>query len=75
MEDAGSPSTRQEQPEVNANKDKAKNLYDKEFVRMWEFYLASCSAAFKFRDLVVYQLQLVKNFTSPPSNCRNYIYQ
>ena len=57
------------------NKDKAKNLYDKEFVRMWEFYLASCSAAFKFRDLVVYQLQLVKSFTSPPSNRRNYIYQ
>jgi len=57
------------------NKEKAKNLYDKEFVRMWEFYLASCSAAFKFRDLVVYQLQLVKNFTAPPSNRRNYIYQ
>ena len=57
------------------NKDKAKYMYDKEFVRMWEFYLASCSAAFKFKDLVVYQLQLVKNFTAPPSNRRNYIYQ
>ena len=57
------------------NKDKAKFLYDREFVRMWEFYLASCSAAFKFRDLVVYQLQLVKNFTALPSNRRNYIYQ
>jgi len=57
------------------NKDKAKHLYNKEFVRMWEFYLASCSSAFKFRDLVVYQLQLVKNFTSLPSNRRNYIYQ
>ena len=57
------------------NKEKAKYLYDKEFVRMWEFYLASCSAAFKFKDLVVYQLQLVKNFTSLPSNRRNYIYQ
>jgi len=57
------------------NKNKAKSLYDKEFVRMWEFYLASCSAAFKFRDLVVYQLQLVKNFTSLPKNTRNYIYQ
>ena len=57
------------------NKEKAKYLYDKEFVRMWEFYLASCSAGFKFRDLVVYQLQLVKNFTSLPSNRRNYIYQ
>ena len=57
------------------NKEKAKFLHNKEFVRMWEFYLASCSAAFKFRDLVVYQLQLVKNFTAPPSNRRNYIYQ
>ena len=57
------------------NKEKAKFLYDREFVRMWEFYLASCSAAFKFRDLVVYQLQLVKNFTALPSNRRNYIYQ
>jgi len=57
------------------NKEKAKYMYNKEFVRMWEFYLASCSAAFKFKDLVVYQLQLVKNFTSLPSNRRNYIYQ
>ena len=56
-------------------KQKAKYMYNKEFVRMWEFYLASCSAAFKFRDLVVYQLQLVKSFTAPPSNRRNYIYQ
>jgi len=57
------------------NKEKAKYLHNKEFVRMWEFYLASCSAGFKFRDLVVYQLQLVKNFTALPSNRRNYIYQ
>ena len=57
------------------NKEKAKYMHGKEFVRMWEFYLASCSAAFKFRDLVVYQLQLVKKFTAPPSNNRNYIYQ
>ena len=57
------------------NKEKAKYMYNKEFVKMWEFYLASCSAAFKFRDLVVYQMQLVKKFTAPPSNRRNYIYQ
>ena len=57
------------------NKEKAKFLYNKEFVRMWEFYLASCSSGFKFRDLVVYQLQLVKSFTALPSNRRNYIYQ
>ena len=57
------------------NKEKAKSLYNKEFVRMWECYLSMCSAAFNFRDLVVYQLQLVKNFTALPSNRRNYIYQ
>ena len=57
------------------NKEKAKYMYNKEFVRMWEFYLASCSATFKFKDLVVYQLQLVKKFTAPQSNRRNYMYQ
>ena len=57
------------------NKDKATSMFNKEFVRMWECYLSMCAAAFKYRDLVVYQLQLVKNFTSPPSNRRNYIYQ
>jgi len=57
------------------NKEKAKFMHNKEFVKMWEFYLASCSAAFKFRDLVVYQLQLVKKFTATPSNRRNYMYQ
>ena len=58
-----------------ANRDKAKNLYSENFCRMWEFYLASCSASFKYRDLLVYQLQIVKNFTAIPSNCRDYIYK
>ena len=56
------------------NKRSVKALYDEKFVRMWEFYLASCSAAFKYRDLVVYQLQLIKDFTAPSSNRRDYIY-
>ena len=56
------------------NKRKVKELYDENFVRMCEFYLASCSAAFKFRDLVVYQLQLVKDFNAIPNNRRDYIY-
>ena len=30
-----------------ANKEKAKRMYSESFVRMWEFYLASTSAAFK----------------------------
>ena len=51
-----------------------KDLFDERFVRCWEFYLASCAAAFKYRDLVVFQLQLVKNFDAIPSNRRDYIY-
>ena len=56
------------------NKDKAKRKYSESFVRMWEFYLASTSAAFQYRDLLVYQLQIVKNFQAIPSNRRDYIY-
>ena len=57
------------------NRQKAKKMYSEKFCRMWEFYLASCSAAFKYRDLLVYQLQIVKNFNSVPNNRRDYIYQ
>ena len=58
-----------------ANRDKAKNLYSESFCKMWEFYLASCSVTFKYRDLLVYQLQIVKSFKAIPSNRRDYIYQ
>ena len=51
-----------------------KDLFDEKFVKCWEFYLASCASAFKYRDLVVFQLQLVKNFDAIPSNRRDYIY-
>ena len=57
------------------NREKAKRMYSENFCRMWEFYLASCSAAFKYRDLLVYQLQIVKNFSSIPANRRDYIYK
>ena len=42
----------------------AKDLFDDKFVKMWSFYLASCAAAFRFRDLAVFQLQIVKNFNA-----------
>ena len=48
-------------------------MFDEKFLRMWEFYLASCEMVFKWGDLVVFQLQLTKNFTSVP-NTRDYIY-
>ena len=57
-----------------AKRNIVKDLFDERFVRMWEFYFASCAAAFKHRDLAVFQLQLVKSFNSIPSNRRDYIY-
>ena len=56
------------------NRNKVKNLYSERFCKIWEFYLASSSAAFHYRDLLVYQLQIVKNFSAIPSNRRDYIY-
>ena len=50
-----------------------KDLYSEKFVKMWEFYLSSCAAAFRHRDLVVFQLQIVKNFDSAHKT-RDYIY-
>ena len=50
-----------------------RDLFDDKFVKMWEFYLASCAAAFRYRDLVVFQLQIVKNFDSA-NRTRDYIY-
>ena len=50
-----------------------KDMYDEKFVKMWEYYLASCAAAFRYRDLVVFQLQIVKNFHSS-HRTRDYIY-
>ena len=54
-------------------KNMVKDLFDEKFVKMWEFYLASCAAAFRYRDLVVFQLQIVKNFQSA-HRTRDYIY-
>ena len=48
-------------------------MFDEKFFRMFEFYLTSCEAAFKYGDQVVYQFQLTKKLdTTPPT--RDYIY-
>lgn len=44
------------------------------FCRMWEFYLASCSASFRYWDLVVFHMQLTKRHGVVP-NTRNYLYE
>ena len=55
-----------------ANRDKAKELYDERFCRMWEFYLAASEASFRWQDLVVFQIQLTKSNAALPIT-RDYI--
>ena len=49
-----------------ANWDKAAAIRDETFCRMWEFYLAASETAFRYQNLVVFQLQLVKRVKSLP---------
>ena len=56
-----------------AKRNEVKDLFDEKFCKMWEYYLSSCAAAFRYRDLVVFQLQIVKNFNIARPT-RDYIY-
>ena len=56
-----------------AKRNEVKDLFDEKFCKMWEYYLSSCAAAFRYRDLVVFQLQIVKNFNAARPT-RDYIY-
>ena len=58
---------------ILSKKSEIQDLYDDKFLRMWKFYLSSCAAAFRYRDLAVFQLQIVKNFQSA-HRTRDYIY-
>ncbi|HEX2201197.1 MAG TPA: SAM-dependent methyltransferase, partial [Gammaproteobacteria bacterium] len=42
------------------------------FARMWEFYLASCEASFRFWDLVVFQVQMARQHGVVPTT-RDYL--
>jgi len=55
-----------------ANRDQVAALYDDRFCRMWEFYLATCEAAFRHAGLVVFQFQLAKHKMTVPLT-RDYI--
>ena len=46
--------------------DKAAELYDEAFCRMWDFYLASSEVAFRWQDLVVFQIQLAHDPRAVP---------
>ncbi len=55
-----------------ANRDKAKAIYDERFCRMWEFYLSASEAAFRWQDMMVFQIQLTKKNDVLPMT-RGYI--
>ena len=49
-----------------ANWDKAADLYDERFCRMWEFYLAGCEVAFRYMGQMVAQIQLSRSIDAVP---------
>ncbi|MBO6519934.1 MAG: class I SAM-dependent methyltransferase [Rhodospirillales bacterium] len=55
-----------------SNRDKAADLYDERFCRMWEFYLAASEVSFRHMDNVVYQVQLANRRDTVPLT-RDYI--
>lgn len=56
------------------NWDKAKEIYDERFCRMWEFYLAGSEVAFRNMGMVVFQVQLTRRQDALPLT-RDYISQ
>jgi cyclopropane-fatty-acyl-phospholipid synthase len=55
-----------------AHRTEVMRLYDRRFVRMWEFYLACSEMAFRESDMVVFQIQLAKHKGVTPAT-RDYI--
>ncbi|MFQ6017584.1 MAG: class I SAM-dependent methyltransferase [Kiloniellaceae bacterium] len=49
-----------------ANRDRVAALYDARFCRMWELYLLICEMGFRYRNLMVFQLQLSKRLETLP---------
>ena len=57
-----------------SNRDRAGEMYDERFCRMWEFYLASCEAGFLNNIVTVFQIQLAKDPDAVPET-RDYIHE
>ncbi len=56
-----------------ARRDEALQLYDEVFCRMWEFYLAASETAFRYQDMMIFQIQLVRDQQALPLT-RDYIW-
>jgi cyclopropane-fatty-acyl-phospholipid synthase len=57
-----------------ANWDQAAGILDETFCRMWEFYLAASETAFRYQNLVVFQIQLARNVKALPIT-RDYMFK
>jgi cyclopropane-fatty-acyl-phospholipid synthase len=57
-----------------ARREDAKALYDERFCRMWEFYLAGSESAFRWQNLVIFQIQLAHHQSAVPLT-RDYIHE
>ena len=55
-----------------AHREPVERIYDRRFVRMWEFYLAASEMSFREQDLMVFQVQLTKRQDVVPMT-RDYI--
>ncbi len=56
----------------SAHRERAKEIYDERFCRMWEFYLAASEAALRFGGMNNFQIQFCKNQHALPIT-RNYM--
>ena len=56
-----------------ANTDRAREIYDDRFCRMWRFYLVACEQAFRFGWQCVFQFQLARKRDAVPLT-RDYLY-
>jgi cyclopropane-fatty-acyl-phospholipid synthase len=65
-------SIREWRTRFEANRDKAKEIYDERFCRMWDFYLAGAEVAFRNERQVVFQIQMTKDQEAVPLT-RDYI--
>jgi cyclopropane-fatty-acyl-phospholipid synthase len=55
-----------------AHREEVERLYDRRFVRMWDFYLACSEMAFRQGDMVVFQIQMAQRKGITPAT-RDYI--
>lgn len=55
-----------------AYREEVERIYDRRFVRMWEFYLAASEMSFREQDMMVFQIQLTKRQDVVPMT-RDYI--